>query len=82
MTKPIFIVGVPRCQTIEELEDIRNSLENKFTDYHTIIIQKYIDDFEFEVLSETGIHKLGLTELDQAIKELKKRNNISAISRD
>tara|TARA_R110000737_G_scaffold295887_2_gene302527 strand:- start:44 stop:262 length:219 start_codon:yes stop_codon:yes gene_type:complete len=69
MAKPIFIVESPMMQTQEEFAKIEEVLKNKLNDYHLLMVQANVDDFNFKVFYEKDFTEIKYDELRKLIKE-------------
>ncbi|WP_283640101.1 hypothetical protein [Mesonia mobilis] len=69
MAKPIFIVESPMMQTEEEFVNTQKVLENKLNDYHVLIVQTNVDDFNFKVFYDKDFTEIDLDDLKEYIKE-------------
>ena len=69
MAKPIFIVEAPMMQTREEFIKTQKVLENKLNDYHVLIVQTNVDDFNFKVFYDKDFTEINYDELRELIKE-------------
>ena len=69
MAKPIFIVETPMMQTHEEFVNTQKLLENKLNDYHVLIVQTNVDDFNFKVFYDKDFTEINYDELKKFIKE-------------
>jgi len=69
MAKPIFIVESPMMQTQEEFVNLQKVLENKLNDYHVLMVQMDVNDFNFKVFYDKDFTKINYNELIELIKE-------------
>ena len=69
MAKPIFIVEAPMMQTHEEFVNTQKVLDNKLNDYHVLIVQTNVDDFNFKVFYDKDFTEINYDELKELIKE-------------
>ena len=69
MAKPIFIVEAPMMQTREEFANTQKVLEEKLNDYHVLIVQTNVDDFNFKVFYDKDFTEINYDELKKLIKE-------------
>lgn len=69
MAKPIFIVEAPIMQTQEEFVNTQKVLESKLNDYHVLIVQTNVDDFNFKVFYDKDFTEINYDELKKLIKE-------------
>ena len=67
MAKPIFIVETPITQTNEEVANMQRVLENKLNDYHVLIIQMDVDNFNFKVFYDKDFTEINYDELRELI---------------
>lgn len=69
MAKPIFIVEVPMMQTHEDFVNVQKVLENKLNDYHVLMVQMDVNDFNFKVFYDKDFTEIKYDELRKLIKE-------------
>ena len=69
MAKPIFIVEAPDLQTQEDLVNTQKVLENKLNDYHVLVVQTNVNDFNFNVFYDKDFTEINYDELRKLIKE-------------
>ncbi len=69
MAKPIFVVETPMMQTQEEFVNTQKVLENKLNDYHVLMVQANVDDFNFKVFYDKDFTEINYDELRKLIKE-------------
>tara|TARA_R110000823_G_scaffold143245_2_gene273425 strand:- start:164 stop:382 length:219 start_codon:yes stop_codon:yes gene_type:complete len=69
MAKPIFIVEAPIFNTPEECENVQKVLENKLNDYHVLVVQMDVNDFNFKVFYNKDFTEINYDELRKLINE-------------
>ena len=69
MAKPIFIVEAPMMQTQEEFANVQKVLENKLNDYHVLMVQMDVNDFNFKVFYDKDFTEINYDELRKLINE-------------
>ena len=72
MAKPIFIVEAPMMQTHEEVANVQKVLEKKLNDYHVLMVQMDVNNFNFKVFYDKDFTEINYNELRKLInKKLK-----------
>lgn len=69
MPKPIFMVGIPNDDILEEFTSIEESLKGEFTDYHIIIYSHSGNDVKFECFYEKDFNNVKYEELKNIVLE-------------
>jgi translation elongation factor EF-Tu-like GTPase len=78
MSKPIFIVRIPRRDflgEIEMLDKLRHDLKNQLTDYHVLIVADSVTDkSEFECYNADDATEANIKEIQDKVFEILKQN--------
>ena len=69
MTKPIFLVGVPRNTDYEQVLKSQVELERKLDGYYSLVYQTNQDEIKFQCFYEKDFDEVKFEELKQIVKE-------------
>jgi len=69
MTKPIFLVGVPRNTDYEKVLKDQVELERKLDGYYLLVYQTNQDEIKFQCFYEKDFDEVKFEELKQIVKE-------------
>jgi hypothetical protein len=69
MAKPILIVEAPMMQTHEEFANVQKVLEKKLNDYHVLMVQMDVNNFNFKVFYDKDFTEINYNELRKLINE-------------
>ena len=67
MAKPIFTLGLPGLIPHEEMDRIRQELDNKFDDYHVLVYSHNGEDLIFQCFNDENYTEINHEELRQLI---------------
>ena len=69
MTKPIFLVGVPRNMDYEQVLKAQVELERQLDGYYSLVYQTNQDEIKFQCFYEKDFDEVKFEELKQIVKE-------------
>ena len=69
MTKPIFLVGVPRNMDYEQVLNAQVELERQLDGYYSLVYQTNQDEIKFQCFYEKDFDEVKFEELKQIVKE-------------
>lgn len=69
MTKPIFLVGVPRNMDYEQVLKAQVELERQLDGYYSLVFQTNQDEIKFQCFYEKDFDEVKFEELKQIVKE-------------
>jgi len=69
MTKPIFLIGLPKGTNPKQVASIQKNLERKMNDYHILIFTTNNVDIEFKAFFENNFSKVKYEELKRIVSE-------------
>ena len=76
MSKPIFIIKCPYSFSTEVVEDIRKTLTETLSDYHTFVIEADVKDIAFECFNDSNIQPIDLEKLREELNLKTIRNEL------
>jgi len=71
MSKPIFIVKLPNVFNNEQCDSIGKKMEERFFDYHILVVACEVKDFIFECYNTTDLDTKSFEELKELVKTYK-----------
>ena len=69
MIKPIFLVGLPKGASIEQIEQSQKSLESKLDGYYALVYSTNETEIQFKCFFEKDFDNIKFDELKQIVKE-------------
>ena len=69
MTKPIFLVGLPKGALVEEIEETQKNLESKLDGYYALVYLTNESEIKFKCFFEKDFDNIKFEELKQIVKE-------------
>lgn len=69
MTKPIFLVGLPKMASIEKIENSQKSLERKLEDYYVLVYMTSENEIQFKCFYEKDFDDVKFEELKKIVKD-------------
>lgn len=74
MSKPIFILEVPRTTNQDEVDYILYSLDKKLTDdYHVLVLRGASESFKHNLYNATNMTEIEFLELKKLVEETTKQ---------
>jgi hypothetical protein len=69
MTKPIFLVGLPKYASTEQIEDVQKNLELKLEQYYPLVYQTNGSEIDFKCFFEKDFNEVKYEELKQIVRD-------------
>lgn len=74
MSKPIFVVRLPKDYDQECCKNIGITLNNRFNDWHVLVVSCNVFDVSFECYHVTDLDTKSFEELKEIVLNLKNQN--------
>ena len=69
MIKPIFLVGMPKVASMEQIEQVKKSLESNLDGFYVLVYSTHEKEMQFKCFFEKDFDNIKFEELKQIVKE-------------
>lgn len=69
MIKPIFLVGLPRTTSCEEVEEVQKNLKRKLDQYYSLVFLTNTSEIDFKCFFEKNFNEIKFEELKQLVRD-------------